>query len=158
MTTRRVNIGLTYATDHDPSDLLADILQRLKGIGADLTGTNVHAFDLDEDDDSPAMYRVFGFDDDQAVPTTHYTDLDRADGYARHVNGVVVELPVIADYRKPTAEPKSPAGHDSTFCVLCQNGGHSAQPEPLVDPDCAAGKCSSCVGGPCEHHCHGGSV
>lgn len=24
----------------------------------------------------------------------------------------------------------------------------------LIDPDCAAGKCSSCMGGPCEHHCH----
>lgn len=27
-------------------------------------------------------------------------------------------------------------------------------PEPLIDPDCRGGKCSSCVGGPCEHHCH----
>ena len=27
-------------------------------------------------------------------------------------------------------------------------------PEPLLDPDCAAGKCGSCVGGPCEHWCH----
>jgi hypothetical protein len=24
----------------------------------------------------------------------------------------------------------------------------------LIDPDCAAGKCSACVGGPCEHDCH----
>ena len=26
--------------------------------------------------------------------------------------------------------------------------------EPLIDPDCRDGKCSSCVGGPCEHVCH----
>ncbi|ROO82621.1 hypothetical protein EDD29_0102 [Actinocorallia herbida] len=26
--------------------------------------------------------------------------------------------------------------------------------EPLLDPDCRDGKCSSCVGGPCEHECH----
>lgn len=26
--------------------------------------------------------------------------------------------------------------------------------EPLIDPDCAAGKCGSCVGDPCEHYCH----
>jgi hypothetical protein len=26
--------------------------------------------------------------------------------------------------------------------------------EPLIDPDCRAGKCGSCVGGPCQHHCH----
>jgi hypothetical protein len=26
--------------------------------------------------------------------------------------------------------------------------------ERLIDPDCAAGKCGSCVGGPCEHDCH----
>jgi hypothetical protein len=25
---------------------------------------------------------------------------------------------------------------------------------PLLDPDCRAGKCSSCVGAPCEHECH----
>lgn len=25
---------------------------------------------------------------------------------------------------------------------------------PLIDPDCRDGKCQSCVGGPCEHHCH----
>lgn len=25
---------------------------------------------------------------------------------------------------------------------------------PLIDPDCRADKCGSCVGGPCEHHCH----
>jgi hypothetical protein len=25
----------------------------------------------------------------------------------------------------------------------------------LIDPDCKAGKCDSCVGGPCQHHCHG---
>lgn len=25
----------------------------------------------------------------------------------------------------------------------------------LIDPDCASGKCGSCVGGPCEHSCHG---
>jgi len=26
---------------------------------------------------------------------------------------------------------------------------------PLLDPDCRAGKCGSCVGPPCEHECHG---
>lgn len=25
---------------------------------------------------------------------------------------------------------------------------------PLLDPDCRDGKCGSCVGAPCEHHCH----
>jgi hypothetical protein len=25
---------------------------------------------------------------------------------------------------------------------------------PLLDPDCKAGKCGSCVGAPCEHECH----
>jgi hypothetical protein len=25
---------------------------------------------------------------------------------------------------------------------------------PLLDPDCRAGKCASCVGAPCEHECH----
>jgi hypothetical protein len=25
---------------------------------------------------------------------------------------------------------------------------------PLLDPDCKAGKCGSCVGGLCEHECH----
>lgn len=25
---------------------------------------------------------------------------------------------------------------------------------PLLDPDCVAGKCGSCVGAPCEHECH----
>lgn len=29
--------------------------------------------------------------------------------------------------------------------------------EPLIDPDCAGGKCGSCVGGPCEHECHSAS-
>jgi hypothetical protein len=28
-------------------------------------------------------------------------------------------------------------------------------PEPLIDPDCDAGKHGSCVGGPCECMCHG---
>lgn len=27
--------------------------------------------------------------------------------------------------------------------------------ERLIDPDCAGGKCGSCVGGPCQHECHG---
>lgn len=27
-------------------------------------------------------------------------------------------------------------------------------PEPVIDPVCRDGKCSSCVGGPCEHECH----
>lgn len=26
--------------------------------------------------------------------------------------------------------------------------------EKLIDPDCRDGKCGSCVGGPCECHCH----
>jgi hypothetical protein len=26
--------------------------------------------------------------------------------------------------------------------------------EPPVDPDCRAGKCGSCAGGPCVHLCH----
>ena len=30
-----------------------------------------------------------------------------------------------------------------------------ASEERLIDPDCAGGKCGSCVGGPCEHDCHG---
>jgi hypothetical protein len=25
---------------------------------------------------------------------------------------------------------------------------------PLLDPDCRDGKCSSCIGPPCEHSCH----
>jgi hypothetical protein len=25
---------------------------------------------------------------------------------------------------------------------------------PLLDPDCRAGKCGSCIGPPCEHGCH----
>lgn len=25
---------------------------------------------------------------------------------------------------------------------------------PLIDPDCRDSKCTSCVGGPCEHACH----
>lgn len=25
---------------------------------------------------------------------------------------------------------------------------------PLLDPDCRAGKCGSCIGAPCEHGCH----
>lgn len=25
---------------------------------------------------------------------------------------------------------------------------------PLLDPDCRDGKCSSCIGPPCEHECH----
>lgn len=29
-----------------------------------------------------------------------------------------------------------------------------SEPEPLIDPDCRDGKCGSCIGGPCEHHCH----
>lgn len=27
-------------------------------------------------------------------------------------------------------------------------------PELLIDPDCRGGKCSACVGGPCQHSCH----
>jgi hypothetical protein len=30
----------------------------------------------------------------------------------------------------------------------------SESEEPLIDPDCRSGKCGSCVGGPCQHHCH----
>lgn len=26
--------------------------------------------------------------------------------------------------------------------------------EPLIDPDCRAGKCATCMGEPCEHECH----
>jgi hypothetical protein len=26
--------------------------------------------------------------------------------------------------------------------------------EELIDPDCVAGKCATCVGGPCTHICH----
>jgi hypothetical protein len=28
---------------------------------------------------------------------------------------------------------------------------------PLLDPDCRAGKCGSCIGPPCEHECHYGN-
>jgi hypothetical protein len=38
--------------------------------------------------------------------------------------------------------------------VTGRRGKANAGPEPLIDPDCRGGKCSSCVGGPCEHHCH----
>lgn len=36
----------------------------------------------------------------------------------------------------------------------CSDGVFCPDDEPLIDPDCRDGKCSSCVGGPCEHLCH----
>jgi hypothetical protein len=40
--------------------------------------------------------------------------------------------------------------------VLDIEAEYSETGEPLIDPDCAAGKCGSCSGPPCQHECHTG--
>ena len=44
-----------------------------------------------------------------------------------------------------------------TICRLIGEPGRELEAigtGPLLDPDCLAGKCGSCVGAPCEHECH----
>ncbi|MGI5286597.1 hypothetical protein ACQEVF_25115 [Nonomuraea polychroma] len=45
-------------------------------------------------------------------------------------------------------------GHADYLDGLAAHDQATAEAEPLIDPDCRASKCGSCVGGPCEHSCH----
>jgi hypothetical protein len=98
----------------------------------------------------------------------------RACGTAAHITGETIPrgtllvVLFLASELINRDQPNTPGpGHDPAFCVLCLSGGHSSQQpaagkpagnlpdaDRLIDPDCVAGKCGSCMGGPCQHDCH----
>lgn len=68
---------------------------------------------------------------------------------------------VLEDSNSPAAWPaRSRIGAALFASALAAEGARcpeATEPEPLIDPDCRDGKCGSCFGGPCEHHCHKGA-
>lgn len=137
---KQVTVSLTFDTDVEPGIVQAAVISKIDDLNKILVSVAAYGFD-------PAaprpelryLYEVHSVDEHGRAQVTHrLIDGDRADKIARDIQGLVVEMPVLADHR--------------------QSGGPAARPEPLIDPDCAAGKCSSCVGGPCEHDCHQKSV
>lgn len=80
------------------------------------------------------------------------------------------------DARTPDVQPPEPADvHDAEIVpdadalaeqeaaderrrqeILDVEAEYGDNGEPLIDPDCAAGKCEACSGPPCQHECHTG--
>ncbi len=92
MTTRRVNVTLTIPTDLDETDVLTRVLS---ACGFGVESAIVHAFDLD-DADEPEQTVCLVLSD----AAIHWAVPEAAETVGKAVNGVVVELPITADYRK----------------------------------------------------------
>lgn len=88
-------------------------------------------------------------------------DSDRGKGNAAWIalaNPLLAEP--LADWLEETAEGFEIEAYALTIArvifVASRVGANTGEGEPkLLDPDCRDGKCGSCVGGPCEHSCHG---
>jgi hypothetical protein len=57
-----------------------------------------------------------------------------------------------------TADGQDTYGKPASWFEDWDSPEDAAYDEPLIDPDCRDGKCGSCMGGPCEHHCHKGEA
>ena len=95
-TTRRVNVSLTIPTDKASGDVLNAVLAAMRHyVDLSVESAHVHAFDLAEDaEDTPAVCLVL------TDTEVRWCDAEAADVIGQGVGGVVVELPVAADYRK----------------------------------------------------------
>lgn len=98
-TSRRVNVTLTAAIDEPAHQVMAGVLDAVRNAlpGLAIESTSTHAYDLAEDEESvPHVQLVFKYN---ALNASFVDSPGRADEYARRFGGVVVELPVVADYR-----------------------------------------------------------
>lgn len=104
MTSRRVNVTLTAATDEDAHQVMAGVLDAVRnalpGLAIDYVTNSV--FDVDEDDKPETLVQLV-VDPVAGILSTWVDNPDRAEEFARNVDGVVVELPVVADYRAEEA-------------------------------------------------------
>lgn len=149
-------IGLTFRNDTEPGTALAEIIAALPlNLRAALTGT--HTYRSSDSIDGANVRAVL---DPAGVPDSfHVDDEPGADRRAQEIGGLLVEWPVIEDHRKP-APPDRDADEVAARLKDAVDAGRlptefGAAPRALLlDPDCRDGKCSSCVGGPCEHGCH----
>jgi hypothetical protein len=100
-TTRRVFVGLTAATDEPAHHVMAGVLDAVRnalpGLAIETTSSHV----LDEDDE-PELSACLVFRDG-ALYSVHVDDPEGAEGRALEVQGVVVEVPVVVDYRPKEA-------------------------------------------------------
>lgn len=95
-TSRRVNITLTFATDEAPTEVLYSLHAAVRDeCRFEVEATSVHAFDLDEPDDEAATVCLVLTD-----TSVRWATPDEAEQIAAAMRGVVVELPISADYRR----------------------------------------------------------
>lgn len=101
-TNKRAIISLTLATDIDPGLILAELPRMLgQDIARLIVGTSVHTYDMDEDSPEPSAHIVLS---PTGVIWGSYLDADEADERASEVRGVLLEVPIVKDYRLPVAD------------------------------------------------------
>lgn len=101
-TSRRVIISLTIATDVDPGIILAELPRTLRPeLVRQIVGTSAHAYDMDEDTPEPSGYIVLA---PSGVAWGSYLDEAEAAERASEIHGVLLELPIVKDYRLPVAD------------------------------------------------------
>jgi hypothetical protein len=99
-TSRRVAVTLIAATNEDAHQVMAGMLDAVRGAlpGLAIHSTTTSAFDLDEDDEpEPAVQLVLS---GSAVVGVYVDRPDLADERAREYRGVVVALPIETDHRR----------------------------------------------------------
>lgn len=101
MNGKHANVTLTFATDVEPGVVQAAVISKLDELNKSLVTANSYSYDLNARDDEPAP-RVFLVLDsrDRIITAPEPLDEDTAHALAESISGVVVELPVAADYRK----------------------------------------------------------
>jgi hypothetical protein len=98
-TTKRVAVTLTFATDAEPGQVLAGVVQKLGDANEILEATHVYGFDMAGGGDA-VVQLVVGHEGD----VTGFVDnANSAHALAEELNGVVVAVPVDVDCRTVTA-------------------------------------------------------
>lgn len=108
LTSRRLIVSFTLATDVEPGVILAEMPRLFPpAVVRLIVGTSAHTFDLDDDTDEASAYMVLRPAGDTAadIEAAYLPDQEpSARRHAEAVHGVLIEVPVVQDYRLPVAD------------------------------------------------------
>lgn len=102
MTDRRVTLSLSFQSEQDPGTVLAHLLNLLDPyLTAALAGTNAYAFDPNDHTDETRAHVVLT-GNGGTFEKVYLDDEEAAAIHAKAIDGVLIELPVIEDFRTKT--------------------------------------------------------
>lgn len=116
----------------------------------------------------PEVALGYGMEGDEIVPdadgpTAEQSLAQAVDARTQQANGAPAEPAEPADVHDAdiVTDPDAEAAREAADAkrqqeILDIEREYAEDGEPLLDPDCVAGKCDSCSGPPCQHECHTG--